>query len=68
MLLDFDSGSMKCSEFIRLATRSGWKFARQGKGSHEIWTKDGVNVAIPNHGAKEMPKGLERSLRKEMGL
>lgn len=59
---------MKCSEFIRLAKRNGWKLQRQGKGSHEIWEKDNIQVIIPNHGAKELPKGLEKSLRKQMGL
>lgn len=59
---------MKYSEFLKLSKKYGWKFQRQGKGSHEIWEKDGKTVSIPNHGAKEMPKGLERSLKKEMGI
>lgn len=59
---------MKCSEFIRLAKRNGWVFIRQGKGGHEIYEKDSVQVVIPNHGSKELGKGLEAKLRKEMGL
>lgn len=59
---------MKSSQFIRLAKRKGWKFLRQGKGSHEIYEKDGVQVIIPNHGSKELGKGLEHKLRKEMQL
>ncbi len=59
---------MKCSEFIRLAKRNGWRFQRQGKGSHEVWEKGADIAIIPNHGAKELPKGLERSLKKQMGL
>lgn len=59
---------MKTSEFIRLAKRSGWRFLRQGKGSHEVWEKDGIQVIIPNHPAKELPKGLEKGLKKQMGL
>ncbi len=59
---------MKCNEFIRLIKKNGWVFIRQGKGSHEIWGKDGKLEPIPNHGSKEMPKGLELSLRKKMGL
>lgn len=43
-------------------------FLRQGKGSHEIYIKDGVEIVIPNHGAKELGKGLELKLKKEMGL
>ncbi len=59
---------MKCNEFIKLAKRSGWQFLRQGKGSHEIYIKNGVEVIIPNHGAKELGRGLELKLRKEMDL
>ncbi len=59
---------MKYSEFIRLISRNGWKFVRQGKGSHEVWEKAGKTEIVPNHGAKEMPKGLERSLKKRMGI
>lgn len=59
---------MKYSEFLKLAKKNGWKLHRQGKGSHEIWIKDGKTIAIPNHGSKEIPTGLEKSLRKEMGI
>ncbi|MBC2838880.1 type II toxin-antitoxin system HicA family toxin [Robiginitalea sp. SC105] len=59
---------MKCNEFIRLIKKNGWQFLRQGKGSHEIYTKDGKKVPIPNHGSKELGKGLEMKLKKEMGL
>lgn len=58
---------MKTGEFIRLTKRNGWRFQRQGKGSHEVWEKDGDVVIIPNHPAKELPKGLEKSLKKQMG-
>jgi mRNA interferase HicA len=59
---------VKSKEFIREALRNGWIFVRQGKGSHEIYQKDGKQVVIPNHGSKEIGKGLEQKLRKEMGL
>jgi len=59
---------MKCNEFIREVKKNGWEFARQGKGSHEIYEKNGKQVSIPNHGSKELGKGLEQKLRKEMGL
>ena len=58
----------KSSQFIRLAKRKGWKFLRQGKGSHEIYEKEGKQVVIPNHGSKELGRGLESKLKKEMGL
>lgn len=59
---------MKSSEFIRLAKKNGWNFYRQGKGSHEIYRKNNKKIVIPNHGSKELGKGLEKKLRKEMGL
>ncbi|MEI7488371.1 MAG: type II toxin-antitoxin system HicA family toxin [Chryseobacterium sp.] len=59
---------MKSSEFIREIKQKGWKFLRQGKGSHEIYEKDGKQETVPNHGSKEIGKGLELKLRKKMGL
>ncbi|MEP6929120.1 MAG: type II toxin-antitoxin system HicA family toxin [Flavobacterium sp.] len=59
---------MKSREFIREAILNGWVFLRQGKVSHEIYEKDGKQVVIPNHGAKEIGKGLEHKIRKEMEL
>ncbi len=59
---------MKSREFIREIKRKGWKFLRQGKGSHEIYEKNGQTVSVPNHGSKEMGKGIELKLRKQMGL
>jgi len=41
---------------------------RQGKVSHEIHIKYGIEVVIPNHGSEELGKGLELKLKKEMGL
>jgi len=48
---------MKYSEFIRLTKRSGWTLVSK-KGSHEKYVKNGVIVIIPNHGSKELNKGL----------
>jgi mRNA interferase HicA len=59
---------MKSSEFIRLAKKNGWELIRYGKGSHGIYEKDGKQVVIPNHGSKELGRGLEKKLRREMGL
>lgn len=59
---------MKYNEFFREIKKKDWWFLRQGKGSHEIWTNGKTVVAIPNHGSKEMPYGIEKNLRKQMGL
>jgi len=43
---------MKCSEFIRMAKRTGWGL-KSKSGSHEIWTNGKIKATIPNHGSKE---------------
>ncbi len=58
---------MKSREFIREAVRNGWVFLRQGKGSHEIYEKDGKQVVIPNHGSKRIRKGLRTKIKKTNG-
>jgi len=59
---------MKYSEFFKLIKQKGWYCFRQAKGSHEIWTNGKIEISIPNHGSKEMPKGTERKFKKKMGL
>jgi mRNA interferase HicA len=59
---------VKCKEFIKEASQQGWVLLRQAKGSHAIYIKNGKKVSIPSHGSKEIPKGLEKKLRKEMGM
>lgn len=61
---------MKTSELLRLLIRDGWYVKRAGKGSHKILmhkTKTG-EIVFPDHGAKEIGKGLERMIKKQAGL
>lgn len=58
---------MKYSEFIREVKKAGWVVIRQ-RGSHKIFEKDGRIYPVPDHGAREIPKGLELKMRKDMGL
>jgi mRNA interferase HicA len=53
---------------LREIKRKGWIFLRRGKGSHLIFQKNGKQVVVPDHGSKELGKGLEKKLRKEMQL
>lgn len=60
---------MKCSELLRLVKKAGWFEVRQS-GSHIIMehaTKPG-QIVFPNHGNKEMGKGLENKIKKQAGL
>ncbi len=59
---------MKHSEFIRIVQRNGWQLVRI-KGSHYIFEKGGIiSPPVPNHGSKEIGKGLVRTLVKQMKL
>jgi predicted RNA binding protein YcfA (HicA-like mRNA interferase family) len=60
---------MKCSELLRLLLKDGWMIV-SAKGSHLKMrhpTKPGV-IIFPDHGSKEIGKGLEKKLRKDAGL
>ena len=60
---------MKCSELLRLLIKDGW-FVVSKKGSHikmKHPAKPGMLI-FPDHGAKEMGKGMEKKIRKDAGL
>jgi mRNA interferase HicA len=58
---------MKSSEFHRKVKRNGWVHIRTD-GSHYIYEKNGRTYPVPYHGPKEIGKGLEMKMSKEMGL
>lgn len=60
---------MKCSELMRMLKIDGWFIVRQ-EGSHVIMrhpTKKG-QVSVPNHGSKEVKKGLLVALLKKVDI
>ena len=59
---------MKYNELHRLIRANGWEKVRQMGTSHVIYRKGSVTYPVPDHGAKEVGKGLELKIRKEMGL
>jgi mRNA interferase HicA len=57
---------MKSNELLRLLTRDGWVAIRQS-GSHVVMehpSKEG-QVIFPNHGSKEVKKGLLNGILKQ---
>ncbi|MBO6096379.1 MAG: type II toxin-antitoxin system HicA family toxin [Bacteroidales bacterium] len=58
---------MKYDEFHRLIRTNGWEVIRQ-TGSHVIYRKGQRTYPVPYHQGKELGKGLERKIRKEMNL
>jgi len=60
---------MKSSELLRKLLRDGWYVVRQ-EGSHKIMahpTKSGT-FPFPDHGSKEIGKGLASAILKQAGL
>jgi len=60
---------MKCSELLRLLLKDGWQVI-SSKGSHlkmQHPEKEGI-IIFPDHGTREIGKGLERKIRKDAGL
>ena len=59
---------MKSDELHRLIRANGWVKLRQMGTSHIIYKKGTVTYPVPYHKGKEVGKGLEMKIRKEMGL
>jgi predicted RNA binding protein YcfA (HicA-like mRNA interferase family) len=60
---------MKCSELLRLLLKDGWVVVST-KGSHlkmKHSQKQGI-IIFPDHGAREMGKGMEKKIRKDARL
>ncbi|MDD6383963.1 MAG: type II toxin-antitoxin system HicA family toxin [Streptococcus hyointestinalis] len=56
-------------EMVKLAKKNGWIEVRI-EGSHHHFKKEGFPriVSIPVHGNKDLRKGLERKILKDLGL
>ncbi|ANM47502.1 type II toxin-antitoxin system HicA family toxin [Streptococcus suis] len=56
-------------EMAKLAEANGWKEIRVN-GSHHHFKKEGFSkiVTIPVHGNKDLGKGLEKKILKDLGL
>jgi len=60
---------MKCSELFRLLAKDGW-YPISRKGSHiklKHDKKEGI-IIFPNHGSREVGKGLEIKILKDAGI
>jgi predicted RNA binding protein YcfA (HicA-like mRNA interferase family) len=60
---------MKCSEVLRILKKDGW-LVISTRGSHlkmKHPTKRGL-IIFPDHGSREMGKGLEKKIFKDAGI
>ncbi len=57
-------------EVTRRLQQLGFRFYRQGKGSHELWVRDrdGRVVPVPHHKGKAIRKGTIRAIIREVGV
>lgn len=60
---------MKCSEALRLLKNAGWYSISQ-RGSHIKMRHNEINdvIIFPNHGSRELGKGLQQKLFKKAGI
>jgi len=57
-------------DIIKRLRKLGFRFYRQGKGSHELWVRDndGKVIPVPRHGSKEIRRGTVRAIIRELEL
>ncbi len=57
-------------EITRRLSEQGFRFYRQGKGSHELWVRDtdGRVVSVPRYHGKKIRKGTVRAIIRETGV
>ena len=57
-------------EVIHRLRELGFRFYRQGKGSHELWVRDadGRVIPVPRHKGKKIRKGTVRAIIREVGV
>jgi len=55
----------KGKDLVKEFQKAGWSIDRIS-GSHHIMVKETKTVSIPVHGSKELGKGLENKLRKQL--
>ncbi|NKQ35555.1 MAG: type II toxin-antitoxin system HicA family toxin [Chloroflexi bacterium] len=61
---------LRYREVVKRLRHFGFRFYRQGKGSHELWVRDadGVVVPVPHHQGKTIRKGTLRAIIREVGV
>ena len=61
---------LSTNEVRQRLKKLGFRFYRQGKGSHELWVRDedGKVIPVPNYRGKAIRKGTIRAIIRECGL
>lgn len=58
------------SQVTRRLKFFGFRFYRQGKGSHHLWVRDSdaLVIPVPNHRGKTIRKGTIRAIIREIKI
>jgi mRNA interferase HicA len=59
---------IKPDDIAKMITKQGWRFLRQGKGSHRVYEKDGKITIIAFHKGKDVPLPTIRKIEKQTGV
>ncbi|MGH7889319.1 MAG: type II toxin-antitoxin system HicA family toxin [Thermodesulfobacteriota bacterium] len=61
---------LRYEDVVRKLKKLGFKFYRQGKGSHELWVRDsdGKTIPIPKHKGKDVRKGTLKAIIGQTGV
>ena len=61
---------LKYKDITKKLQRTGFRFYRQGKGSHELWVRDsdGKVIPVPKHLNKDIKKGTLKSIIRGIGI
>lgn len=61
---------MTYRDVTRRLEKLGFRFYRQGKGSHELWVRDsdGRVVPVPHYRGKSIRSGTVRAIIRETGV
>jgi len=57
-------------EVTRRLRKLGFRFYRQGRGSHELWVRDadGRVIPVPRYKGKKIRKGTVSAIIREVGV
>jgi len=59
---------MKYNEVVARLKKLGFRFYRQGRGSHELWVRDSDGKVVPVPHKKEIKIGTLKAIIREIGL
>lgn len=70
MVLVLKGAAMNYNELTKLMKLAGWRFYRNGNGSHKIWIhpERPNQIPIPDHGSKEIKPKLVKGIMKQAGI